>query len=301
MRRLSRLVSLVAGLLLFTSGGAIAQDATPDGDQTAMYPAFTVTATDSGFEGPGEITEGRHLIIFDNQGSVGNGMFFWQLPEGITVEMLGAALPTREPGSTGAAPDVFYESFLPGAPGYAEAGDQTQAIIDFPVGNYVILTEEGAWPTALTVHPGAATPTPVVDPVADQEILLQEFAFDDLPSTFPTGRQVWKVSNIGHQPHQMIVGKVPDGMTFAQVLAGFQPPPQGTPVPGTMSRSDFHAIGGLEIISIGNTAWSILDLNEPGTYAVVCLVPDHETGQLHVAEGMVAVFTVEAAAATPTP
>ncbi len=94
----------------------------------------------------------------------------------------------------------------------------------------------------------------------------------------------------------MIVGKVPDGMTFEQVIAGFQPPPNGTPVPGAMTRAEFHAVGGIEIISPGNTAWSLIDLSQPGTYAVVCLVPDRQSGMLHVAEGMASVFTVGGAA-----
>jgi uncharacterized cupredoxin-like copper-binding protein len=288
--------------LVMAYGVVAAQEATPLPDASIEgYPELVITVTDTGFEVEPEATEGRYLVTFHNTGSEGAGMFFWRLPDGVTVEELASALPTREPGSTGTAPEAFYEAFLPGAPGYAEAGGSTQAIVDLPAGEYVVLTEEGAWATPLTIHAAAdATPSAQPEPDASPEIVLQEYAFDHLSDTFAAGRHIWKVTNGGHQPHQMIVGKVPDGMTFQQVLAGFQPPPDGTPVAGAMRRADFHAVGGLEIISPGNSAWSIIDLQEPGTYAVVCLVPDEHSGMLHVAEGMAAVFTVETDGAAPT-
>jgi hypothetical protein len=164
-----------------------------------------------------------------------------------------------------------------------------------------VLTEEGAWATPLEVLPAEdGTPSALVAPAADLDIRLQEFAFDTFPTVVAAGQHVWKVFNGGKQPHQMIVGKVPDGMTVQQVIAGFQPPPNGTPVPGAMTRADFHSVGGIEIISPGNTAWSLVDLTETGTYAVVCLVPDEQSGMLHVAEGMASVFTVGDELATPT-
>jgi len=292
-------VALIFALLLLSGSSALAQDATPP-SEASVFPEITITATDTGFEVPAQIVEGRYLVTFENTGKLGSGMFFWKLPEGVTIGDLQSSLPTREPGSTGVAPEAFYESFFPGAPGYAEAGGRTQAIVDLPAGSYVVLTEEGAWATPLEVLPAAnATPSALVQPVSDLDIRLQEFAFDTFPTTIAAGQHVWKVFNGGKQPHQMIVGKVPDGMTVQQVIAGFQPAPSGTPVPGAMTRADFHAVGGIEIISRANTAWSLVDLTEPGTYAVVCLVPDEQSGMLHVAEGMASVFTVGDTLATP--
>jgi hypothetical protein len=49
----------------------------------------------------------------------------------------------------------------------------------------------------------------------------------------------------------------------------------------------------------GTTAWIEVDL-EPGTYFALCYVFDPNTGQPHVAMGMVDVFSVgEAATSTP--
>ena len=41
----------------------------------------------------------------------------------------------------------------------------------------------------------------------------------------------------------------------------------------------------------GQTIWSEFDL-DPGTYAVICFILDHETGRPHAVDGMVTVFTV---------
>ena len=299
MRFLKAAVALLFALTLLSGASASAQDATA-AIAAGAFPELTITATDTGFEVPAQVVEGRYLVTFENTGKLGSGMFFWKLPEGVTIADLQSGLPTREPGSTGVAPAAFYESFFPGAPGYAEAGGRTQAIVDLPAGNYAVLTEEGAWATPLDVMPSTnATPDAIEEPSSDLDLRLQEFAFDTFPKDVAAGQHVWKVTNGGKQPHQMIVGKVPDGMTFQQVIAGFQPPPNGTPVPGAMTRAEFHSVGGIEIISPGNTAWSLVDLTEPGTYAVVCLVPDEQSGMLHVAEGMASVFTVGDAVATP--
>jgi hypothetical protein len=294
MRGPSTVVATLLVVLLATLGSAAAQEATPATWYQLGYAEMTITATDTGFVVPGPVLAGRYLVTFENTGTQGNGMFFWRLPEGVTVADLQAGLTPREPGSTGAAPDAFYQADLPGAPGYAEAGQRTQAIIDLAPGSYAVLTEEGAWATPLEVLPLSllgATPIAFPGPDTDLEIALQEFAFDTVPPQLPAGRHVWKITNDGQQPHQVIVGRVPDGMTFAQVLAGFPHALDATPAQGAMRRSDFSAVGGLEIISPGHTAWALLDLT-PGTYAVVCLVPDRATGFLHASNGMISVFTV---------
>jgi hypothetical protein len=259
----------------------------------------TITATDNGFQVPPSTPAGRTLVTFINASSVGVGMFFWKLPAGLSISALQRSLPTRQPGSTGAAPAAFYHADLPGAPGYAEAGGRTQALIDLTAGHYAVLTEEGAWATPLEVTPSpTATPVAQPEPAADADVQLVDFGFGGIPRQVAPGQRVWQITNGAVQPHQMIVGRIPDGMTLTQVFAGFVLPPSGTPAPDRMTRAEFHAVGGLEIMAPGHVAWALLDLT-PGTYAVVCLVSDATTGQLHVALGMGAVFTVSGNGATP--
>ncbi len=304
-RRLAIVMLATAPLAItLMSGTAAAQDATasPEASREASpgaslpsYQEFTIKATDTGFEVSATVPAGRSLITFENLSKVGVGLMFWTLADGTTVDSLKTELPPRQPGSVGAAPAAFYTADLPGAPGYAEAGNKTQAVIDLPAGNYAIVTEEGAWPTPFTaVAPDAsgATPETLPDPVADVDVQLVDFAFGGIPTTASAGKHIWKATNNAAEPHQLIVGKVPDGLTLDEVLEGFIPPKDGTPDPRRMTRADFVALGGIEIMSGGHSAWALLDF-VPGTYAVVCLVPD-KSGMLHVQMGMAAVFEVTA-------
>lgn len=273
-----------------------ASQATPvsgsEWDLLPSYPEFTVIATDSGFEIPATVPAGRVLVTFENHGSVGNGLFFWTLEDGLTAEELAVILPPREPASSGPAPEIFYDANMPGAPGYAEAGESSQAVINFAPGNYAVLTEEGGWPTPFEAVADGGSPVAVdaSEPVSSAVIELVDYAFVGFPDDARAGQAVWKVVNDSDEPHQLIIGKVPDGMTLRQVLLGFVPPPDGTPDPDRMTRDQFHAIGGVEIMSPGHEAWALLDLT-PGTHAAVCLVTDR-MGMRHVEMGMAAVFDI---------
>ncbi|HEX2194576.1 MAG TPA: hypothetical protein VHK63_06450, partial [Candidatus Limnocylindria bacterium] len=55
---------------------------------------------------------------------------------------------------------------------------------------------------------------------------------------------------------------------------------------------------GLGALSAGQTSWLALDL-QPGTYVALCFVPDEQTGTPHALMGMVSIFTVDEAGATP--
>ncbi|GAA1172374.1 hypothetical protein F4556_006448 [Kitasatospora gansuensis] len=91
------------------------------------------------------------------------------------------------------------------------------------------------------------------------------------------------VHNASDEIHEMTLQQVPDGTTDAQlqaiydaILAG-NPPPQGGPAPLSV---------GLGGISPGRTALYHAEHLPPGTYALICFVPDHESGLPHAFLGM---------------
>lgn len=65
-------------------------------------------------------------------------------------------------------------------------------------------------------------------------------------------------------------------MKFMQAPAGFPP---------------FEVIGGIQAMDSGKSGYAVLDL-KPGTYVVVCFVPDPKTGKSHLELGMSKQFTV---------
>ncbi len=136
-------------------------------------------------------------------------------------------------------------------------------------------------------------PADAVEPAADVEIQLQDFAFVGLPETLTPGRKVWKITNNGPQHHLVDVSAVPAGTTMDQVMAVFDFFMTGTPTAGTeeLANAELPTAGGMEVQSAGQTTWVEIDL-APGTYLVGCYWPDAESGMPHAFMGMAAILTV---------
>jgi hypothetical protein len=91
------------------------------------------------------------------------------------------------------------------------------------------------------------------------------------------------VVNAGAQPHEMLLGKLAPGVGLQEVLAF-----EGDPIEAGLL---LELAGGLSTIEAGATAWTTLSLT-PGTYGMVCFIPDPASGQPHTALGMATGFTV---------
>jgi hypothetical protein len=125
------------------------------------------------------------------------------------------------------------------------------------------------------------------EPIADGTLVLQDFAFG-LPGSVPAGPQRWQVTNEGGQPHELLLAQLTPGATALEFAMAFGDPAATEAPPGL-------PFGGIGPMEPGTTAWLDLDL-APGTYAAFCFIPDPETGQPHIALGMVSELTVEAGA-----
>ncbi|MFI8997755.1 hypothetical protein [Streptomyces sp. NPDC053542] len=87
------------------------------------------------------------------------------------------------------------------------------------------------------------------------------------------------VHNASDEIHEMQLQPVAPGTTDAQIQKAFSGTSAGAP-PFTGPAN------GLGAISPGRTALLSTHHLPPGTYALLCFVPDDETGHPHVAEGM---------------
>jgi hypothetical protein len=152
----------------------------------------------------------------------------------------------------------------------------------------------------LTVTSG--TPAAQPPPPTTVTVTEQEFAFLGLDQPLPAGPQFWEVVNRGQQPHMLLLGKVPAGTTLQQVMdvVNLDLPENATPPPGMLQDQDVDfTIGGVLLQSAGQTVFPRLDL-ATGRYVALCFVPDPATGKPHAMEGMVNLFDVGSAGATPT-
>jgi hypothetical protein len=295
-----RLLLYVVILALALTGpvGIAAQEATPETSGSALaalgYPELLVRVNGDVIDVPETIAAGRTLVRLENAGEESWHGFMLQVPEEVTDEQVVADLgPEAE-----APPPWMFGAIYPGFPGETLPGQTSLALVDLRPGRYIVLGDT-VQPFEVVGDEATAAATPEAEgPTVDGTVRLFDFNFE-FPETVAAGRQVWAVTNIGEQPHELLLARSPQPVTAEQVIelmAGESE--EATPTGGGPSFGDFEPVGGIGWLSPGVTAWTEVDL-EPGTYVALCFVFDPETGMTHAAMGMVAVFTVGAGTATP--
>ena len=251
----------------------------------SAHAATAFVAHDYSFEGPSELAAGWQNILLRNDGAELHHLQFARLNDDVTTEQFFQVL--QEQGEAALALGT-----LTGGVGIIPPGAEAEVMVDFTQpGTYVLLcfveNAEGVPHLALgmtdvlqVVGEAAAS----TEPTADIEVRMHDFAFT-MPTSVPTGEHVWKVVNDGPQPHEMALVKLNEGVSFEQFMEGVAAGGEGA-MPGT-------PIGGAQALGANLASYITYDL-EPGTYVALCYVPDPESGQPHLALGMVASFMVEA-------
>jgi hypothetical protein len=326
--------ALLLGLTLATP--TLAQQSTPVAGASAFagldLPELQISASDSGFDGvPSQRPAGRYLVTFTNDSSSDAAVDFLQLPQDVTFDEFtkmaaqGGQAPAASPeagmttpeamGSpeageeSGAPPDWFYTTYMAGGAG-APAGQSVQVVVDLQPGNYAVWGDDptASQKPANLVITGETTASPVVSPTAGPEptadVTVTEattatgFAFQ-IDGDFVPGQQTVKVLNFSNEPHFMLLLKSPSPLTMDQVMQLLQLPDNATPPPGVPNPNDFTTAALASTQSAGTTVWLSLNL-EPGTYVMLCFVPDPNNNYMpHAAEGMATIITVGGGAATP--
>ncbi len=113
---------------------------------------------------------------------------------------------------------------------------------------------------------------------------LTEFAFGFDPNAITGGNVAFRLLNLGQQPHEVSLAKVPDDLDILAILGAGQPPPDGIveiarvqPMPPGSEQNMVFA--------------TPLDA---GKYVLLCFLPDADDpdGTPHFLKGQVAEFTV---------
>jgi hypothetical protein len=123
------------------------------------------------------------------------------------------------------------------------------------------------------------------------EFVLSDGAFE-FPDEFQ-GQGVFKVSNVGEQPHELSILRLKDGKTqddFLEFMQAAAAAEQGGPKPN--GPPPFTNAGGFTILDPGMEGVMMIDL-EPGSYIASDFIPDPETGEPHFLGGMLEAFEVE--------
>ncbi|HEV2122485.1 MAG TPA: hypothetical protein VGW38_06895 [Chloroflexota bacterium] len=114
-----------------------------------------------------------------------------------------------------------------------------------------------------------------------------------LPEQIQAGPQIWEVTNIGDEPHELIISKTPERLSAEDALTWVQLPPDATPPPGLPSLEETMPVGFVTPISGEQT--TLVEMNlEPGHYVAVCFMPTKDEGVPHAFKGMVTTFSIGA-------
>jgi hypothetical protein len=281
-------------------GRALARAGTPVASAPLEdYPEVVITATEYRFDLPTSIPAGLTRVNLKNEGAEGHDAMFMRVNDGATLAQLQAALTTPDFGPIFAASTSF------GGP-EVDAGLQATTIVDLAPGQYMVICvipDDDGMPhylmgmqAPLEVTEAAAT---MARPAAETTVDLVEFGFDAMPTHVAPGQQVWEVSNVGEQIHELLIMRQAPGVSFDDVRTMLEIAPAATPealVEATPAAAEaagppFAIIAGAAPMSPGQTNWLVLDL-EAGEHFAICFLPDPDTGAPHFAPGMIMPFTV---------
>ncbi|HMQ51839.1 MAG TPA: hypothetical protein PKE64_17195 [Anaerolineae bacterium] len=252
--------------------------------KAAQIPEITIKATDFSFEAPAQIEAGLVKLNLVNEGQEPHHAQLVRLNEGVTLAQFQAAL---QQGPEAAFPLLAFV----GGPGLVDPGLSSQVTLDLVPGQYVLLCFIPSHDGVPHLAKGMVRPLEVVarteqvevaNPQADLIVKMVDFAYV-LPAEIKAGRQVWQIVNEGPQPHEIMLVKLAEGKSMADLQAFLQSPHGAPP---------FSQIGGFQGINAGASGWLNLDLT-PGEYAAVCHIPDPASGHAHSELGMVRAFSVK--------
>jgi hypothetical protein len=107
------------------------------------------------------------------------------------------------------------------------------------------------------------------------------------------GPQILRIDNIGAQPHFLFAAKGPDGLTDEQLTQVVEWEMSGTPADLPFNPdTDLQPVFVTGTQSSGTSTWISVNL-DPGTYAMLCFIPDEGDGMPHAAHGMHTVIEVK--------
>lgn len=268
----------VAVVTLATTSSNFVTDSTNTPSTTtgpaAKARVVQVTGEDFKFDAPDVIPAGLTEFRFLNKGPALHHMALLKLTGGKTVDDLVTAL-----GQPGPLPSWAKEL---GGPNAAAPGEEANATLTLEPGNYAFIcfVDIGGPPhfakgmvKPLRVVPSTSPNGP--KPKADVTASLFDYSFK-LSAPIRAGKRTIRVHNTGPQVHELQLVQLAPGVTlgeFMKWVEKMEGPPPGKP------------LGGVAGLESGMSQYFSADF-VPGSYALICFVPDSKDRKPHFAHGM---------------
>jgi hypothetical protein len=243
---------------------------------------LTVVARDFAFQAPDQVPAGMVTIQLQNRGQALHHVALMRLDAGKTLQDVFTAL------RAGGPPPVWMHDM--GGPNAPDPGSDANATLFLQPGNYAILCFVDipdhvphvmkGMAKALTVTP-AIVPAAAAAPTGDITLRLDDYSFTT-STPITAGRHTIRVENGAAQSHEVEVVKLAPGKTDSDLM-GWMQSMQGPP--------PASAIGGISGMEHGAVQSFTHDFT-PGTYVLICFLPDAKDGKPHFMHGMMRTITV---------
>ena len=243
---------------------------------------IAVVATDFKLALPSSLPAGPTTFRLVNRGRELHQLYLVKLADGKTTANFVDAIKAGGPPPSWATDVGGPNAVDPGATSPAATLPLTPgryaALCIIPSPDGVPHVMKGMY-TTLTVVPGVRTASLPAKP--DLTISLVDYGYG-ISTPLSAGDHHILVQNDGKQSHEMVITRLLDGKTAADLAAWADkmsgPPPA-------------HFIGGISPLAPGRKNELALRLT-PGHYVLLCFLPDAKDGKPHTAHGMVRDFVV---------
>jgi hypothetical protein len=280
MPRRLRVLLLLPALLAACSGPAPRAAARPVQPAPSPTGTITVRAVEHRFLMPAHWPSGWVTVSLLDDGGQPHQLQLARLRPGASVAEVQRDFAGRPVAA-------FAQLVLAGGPDIVEPGLGQQVTVWLVPGSHVALDLSVGPDGVQNVNAGMIEPFTVDgpalqgEPAAQGTLVESSFTFEVPP--VPAGPVVIRVTNRSAEDgHEAAIVEPSAGRGAPDVLAYLRAP--GGPPP-------FRFAGGMAGLEPGQTGFLRLDL-DAGSYVLVCLVTDPDTGRFHFDEGMIQPFTV---------
>lgn len=240
---------------------------------------------------------GYYELTLQNNGAERYNVSVIRLGEGKTAEDYKNALETlmtafQSGGDVAAGLAALAEAGSGVGGVFAEAGVSGTAGLILEPGSYLLSGYCDSCPpnhnqqlVSLAVEDGPRTEAPA----ADVTVEMVDFHFSGIPAELEAGPKLWDVANTGEQGHVFVLVKLAEGATVEDFTVWMATPEsRGGEMPETLGSD----VPSGYFLDPGGRYFETIDL-APGSYVVVCPIPDPATGQPHYDLGMIQTLDVE--------
>lgn len=273
-------------MLSVTLAACLASLATPVQARAQAPRVVSVHAYDYGYRSPPSVPAGTLTFRLTNDGKEIHHLWIVRLNEGKTPADFMKAMNTW--GSALKMPDWATDVGGPNNVGPGETADGTMTL---DPGTYMLVCWVPSPDGRPHVMKGMIKPleitakgaTAAAEPTPDVTMTLDDYSFA-LSNPIKAGRRTIRFENVANQPHEAVIARLLPDKTLMQAVVWMNS--------GQVGPSPVVMLGGASGIAKGRHMFITANFT-PGTYVLLCFIPDAKDGKPHSAHGMAKEITVE--------